>query len=428
MLDPGYRAHLCYLHNVDFLSQRLADHVRLVNEPEYICTGCGRVANSADSLCVPRSMPNSASSGGDPTGRANRAMSLLNATGVWDAGAYGCAPNFAAGLPGEVRLSAPDRAVLHELAATVAGDAARPEERTKRELWRRHNDLGSTRAPVFCDPENGWKEIITASDLYCRGLLARRWEMVLGKEIYRAERINDDRVIEPHFDIGYTHSEDDWGFRVNQSGGAGGAYRWEPALTDETEPEQLHPPVFDIDHQTTMGTLALAQDVFGDLLEVRLVGVWWWSLGMTLDLAMLRGLENLMLDMVDRPQLVHRLMGKLRGGYAHKLDFLEAHGLLGVNTDQCVGSGGFGYTDRLPRRPRSRQGEEGRPVGLCREPGDRWGIPADVCRIHLSVPASTPQALRAQLLWLLRASGCAVACGEADPQSSGGSRFPPGPI
>jgi hypothetical protein len=53
---------------------------------------------------------------------------------------------------------------------------------------------------------------------------------------------------------------------------------------------------------------------------------------------------------VERPGLVHRLMGILRDGHLQKLDYLQAHGLLSPNTDLYVGSGGFGYTAQLPAR------------------------------------------------------------------------------
>ena len=65
---------------------------------------------------------------------------------------------------------------------------------------------------------------------------------------------------------------------------------------------------------------------------MRLTGVWWWSLGLTLNLSLLRGLEQIMYDLVERPRLVHRLMGILRDGYLQKLDHLEANGLLSPRT------------------------------------------------------------------------------------------------
>ena len=48
---------------------------------------------------------------------------------------------------------------------------------------------------------------------------------------------------------------------------------------------------------------------------VRLKTVWWWTLGMTWTLVNLRGLEQMMYDMVDDPDELHRLMAFLRDGH-----------------------------------------------------------------------------------------------------------------
>jgi hypothetical protein len=74
-----------------------------------------------------------------------------------------------------------------------------------------------------------------------------------------------------------------------------------------------------------------------------------------MDLAFLRGLENIMLDMLDNPELIHQLMSILRDGTSTKLDYLEENGLLSLNTDSYVGSGGFGYTDELPAKGSSKE-------------------------------------------------------------------------
>ena len=96
--------------------------------------------------------------------------------------------------------------------------------------------------------------------------------------------------------------------------------------------------------------LSLAEDAFGEILPVRLKTIWWWTLGMTRDLINLRGLQQIMLDMVDNPEGLHRLMAILRDGHLARLDFLEKNGLLSLNNDGTyVGSGGFGWTHDLPQ-------------------------------------------------------------------------------
>jgi hypothetical protein len=247
-------------------------------------------------------------------------------------------------------LEPQERVVLRELAARVADLAARPIEQAKRELWYRHNGLQPTRPLVFCDPENGWNEIITAENLTCRGELARRWEMTLRKEIFWGVEMRDDRVIEPFLNIPYVFRESDWGMHETKIGGEhGGAYSWEAPLTDYQQLDALRFPEITVDATATNRLLSLAHDVFDGLLTVRLKTAWWWTLGMTWTLVNLRGLSQVMYDMVDHPAELHRLMAFLRDGHLARLDYLERSGLLSLNNDGTyVGSGGFGWTDELP--------------------------------------------------------------------------------
>jgi hypothetical protein len=244
-----------------------------------------------------------------------------------------------------------DRQILSQLAERVAALAARDSEKTKRDLWYRHNALETTRPVIFCDPENGWNEIVTPDQLHCESELARAWEFGLRKEIFWGERMGDDRVVEPFFSVPYVFTETDWGVHQTQIGGAdGGAYTWESPIKSYDDFDKLSFPEITVDHQATQDLLALAQEVVGEHLTVQLKYAWWWSLGMTYPLALLRGLEEMMFDMFDKPADLHRLMAFLRDGHIKKIEFLESNGLLSLNNDGTyVGSGGFGYTNELPQ-------------------------------------------------------------------------------
>jgi len=248
-------------------------------------------------------------------------------------------------------LNQRDRLILRELAQQVAELAERPVEKEKRELWYRHNALESTRPLVFCDPENGWNEILTPDTLQCEGGLARAWEWYLRREVFWGAHMRDDKVIEAVFNVGHVYTETDWGLRETRIGGeGGGSWRWEAPLKTYDDMDKLRFPQITVDYEATQELLQLAQETFGDILQVRLKTVWWWSFGMTQTLVYLRGLEQIMYDMVDCPEGVHRLMAFLRDGHAARLDFLEKNGLLFLNNDGTyVGSGGFGWTHELPQ-------------------------------------------------------------------------------
>jgi len=265
-------------------------------------------------------------------------------------------------------ISSQEREVLRRLAGQVAELAARPVEEEKRALWYAHNALQPTRPVIFCDPENGWNEIIRPADLECDGMIGRWWEMRLRKEIFWGTQMGDDYTIMPYFDTPHVHTGglEDWGLKETVIGGEhGGSYVWEAPIRSEEDFEQLRMPQVHVDWPATHRLAELAHEIFGDLLTVRIRTNWWWTLGMTMKLAHLRGLQQIMLDMVDNPQLIHRLMTFLRDGTLRLLEYLETEGLLSLNNDgSYVGSGGLGWSNELPQPD-----FDGR-VRMC----DMWGF------------------------------------------------------
>jgi len=266
----------------------------------------------------------------------------------------------------DLYVSASERQVLRRLAERVAELAARPVEAQKRDLWTSHNMLQPTRPLIFCDPENGWNEVITPGLLTCEGRLAREWEMMLRKEMFWGEQMRDDRVVQPFFDVRHVYAESDWGMHETRIGGEhGGAYTWEAPLQSYDDLPRLRFPTITIDEEATQRVMRIAQETFGDVLTVRLKTSWWWSLGMTWALVNLRGLSQMMYDMMDFPDQLHQVMAILRDGHLAKLDWLEQHDLLSLNNDGTyVGSGGFGWTRELPQPDYA---------GRVR-PGDMWGF------------------------------------------------------
>ena len=255
------------------------------------------------------------------------------------------------GIDGSLEVSPREKNILRGLAAKVAELAARPIEEEKKRLWTLHNDLHPTRPLVFCDPENGWNEIIPQDQIQCEHALFRVWEMSLRKEVFWGEHMRDDRVIERYFNIPWQYTDSGYGLvetilKTDEQG----AYTWRwPIKEYETDFGQLRFPEISLDEDRTRRIRDVAHEILGDILRVRIKGTWWWTLGMTWDFIRLRGLENLMTDMLLQPQWVHRLMDFLCQSVHRKLDFLESHGLLSLNTEGTyVGSGGFGWTTQLP--------------------------------------------------------------------------------
>jgi hypothetical protein len=259
----------------------------------------------------------------------------------------------------------------------VAAIAASQKMAETRRLWTAHNRLAKTRPLYFCDPENGWNEIITESQMQCRGKLARRWEMDLRKEIFWGEVLGDDKPVEPYFDVPYTTAPDDWGLTpIYHKTSASGSFVWDGAIGNfDTDLKKLHSPQVNIDWETTNGCLEIARDVLGDLLTVRRKGTWWWSLGLTHLTATFRGLQNMLCDFVENPAGLKELLSIVSRGFLDKLDYLEANHLLSLNNDGTyVGSGGYGFSDELPERDMT---DHVRPC-------DMWGFTESQETVHVS--------------------------------------------
>ena len=242
--------------------------------------------------------------------------------------------------------------ILRNLARRVAELAHKPEMDVKRKLWCMHNKLQTLQPVIFCDPENGWNEIITDAQIQCKSKLARRWEMNLRKEIFWGEEMGDDRPVEPFFNVPYTVSADHWGFEiVRHRTSESGSFAWDSPIHDyEKDLKKMHPLTFEIDWATTNACLHTAEEIFNGILKVKLKGVWWWSMGMSYPAILLRGMENLLTDFMVYPDEVKEMMSIISRGFMNKLDFLEENNLLSLNNDGTyVGSGGYGYTDMLPQ-------------------------------------------------------------------------------
>jgi hypothetical protein len=248
-------------------------------------------------------------------------------------------------------VSAAERELLRSLADRVAEIAALPIQQERAALIKGLNALRPERPVVLAFPEEGWRELVPAATLQCREEPLRGWEGQLRGRIFRHEHIGDDYPSPNFLDIGWVINHGDYGLampttRVEERG----SFHWEPPVRTRADFEKLHFRRPKVDRAATQRRVELAEEIFGDRLRVRVRGALYWTLGLTQTLIFLRGLEQMMLDMYDDPQLMHDLMSLLRDSTQAELDYYVREGLLTLNNgpDDYVGSGGLGYTDELP--------------------------------------------------------------------------------
>jgi len=244
-----------------------------------------------------------------------------------------------------------ERQVLRGLAQKVAEIAALPIQGRRVNLWRCFNSLMPKRPMVLAYPEGGWRDLIPEKMVVCQNPILREWELVLRKKIYQFENIHDDQPVTEFFDIGWVVDFGDYGFKEEDLRTSDlGSFTWNPPIKTYDDVKKLHIRQMQIDRNETLRRVDMAKELFGDILKVRVHGPLWWSLGMTEKLIKLRGLEQVMMDMYDNPQLLHDIMKLLQEDTIKMIEACEKEKILSGNSgpDDFVGSAGVGAINELP--------------------------------------------------------------------------------
>jgi hypothetical protein len=211
-------------------------------------------------------------------------------------------------------------AILRELVKQYVEIAAKPIQDERRDLWRRHNSFERTRPPIYVRWLAAWHEA-EESKLKCEDRFHQHFEAVLRQEIFQDD-IGDDSIQEPWLTLGAsrpTPAGGIWGLPYGRipSPVSGGSWMFDPPIKRWEDMEGLAEIHHVIDEEATASNLARIQDAIGDLIEINVdrAPVWQvWHADISYDLANLRGLEQVMWDMVDAPEELHRLCRFLSEG------------------------------------------------------------------------------------------------------------------
>ncbi len=249
-------------------------------------------------------------------------------------------------------ISVEERNVLRGLAEQVRDIAALPVMEERRELWRRHNRLEPVRPMILVFPEGGWGELLPDSALRCQGKEARAFEWELRRRIYYHEHLHDDTVCGKEHVVQKMVWDTGWGLepRYIESTEARGAWAYDPVVHSPADLKKLQFPEVMYDEEETQRRLARAQDLFGDILDVKVKGVSHVSFHLMAQYCRLRGLKEVMMDMATEPDFLHEAMAILEEGHRRRIQQYVEMNLLSLNNDYTYhSSGGVGFTTELPR-------------------------------------------------------------------------------
>jgi len=216
---------------------------------------------------------------------------------------------------------------IRDLAKQYVAITQLPVQDQRRDLWRRHNALKKTRPLVCILGGNAFrKEIVTPTDLVCSDPFFRNYEYQLRVALFR-HKTGDDSIAEPWLTVPAAfenHPNGLWGLpfgqkRIHEDGDA-----WLPIAPMKSldDVAGLVRPGHVIDEEATAERAGRIHDAVGDIVAVvvdRGSQIRGFQSDVSFALGMLRGIEQMLWDMVDEPEKLHALCAFLRDGV------LDAH-------------------------------------------------------------------------------------------------------
>ena len=258
-------------------------------------------------------------------------------------------------LASQVRDGADEKSYLRDLAAMTAEIA---NEKRMDGILRRWRDVNSgrmpDRVPVWARPAGCWSEMLPKESLVCKDDYNRELEYYL-RQILIKRDVDDDHPVFDYFKVDAVFDESPnppYGFEFKRDllDEGGSSWGYSPELKNVEDFDKLTTPVYKLNIEKTNAKLAKAEDMFSGILGVRLNALPSGYLNIATicsQAAQIRGLEQLMMDMILEPEAIHHLMKVITDGVLNFLDEVEASGLLKPNIDEPM----F-LSD--PLRPRSR--------------------------------------------------------------------------
>ena len=246
-----------------------------------------------------------------------------------------------------------DIQVLNELGKRTAEIAALPVQQERKRQWIKLNALKPER-PMFTIDQVPWHEMNVNGELnpYCKDNFARQIETMLRRQLYKWDHMQDDLVIESHINIPMAIDGISYGLDVEEelaktdSDNDIVSHSYIDQLQTEEDLEKIKNPYIQLNKEETDRREEMAHAAFDGALEVRMDG-YTPAFNIWDKIVQWRGFDSMLIDMFDRPEFMHEIIGKLTDVSLNMLQQLEEKGLLGQPqaTIHCSGA----WTDELPQ-------------------------------------------------------------------------------
>lgn len=199
----------------------------------------------------------------------------------------------------------------------------------------------------------------------------RKCEWSLRETIYLWEHMPADMAVEPVIHCPLIINDPEFGIETDrETVSVDGrnpvtSSHFIPVIKEEADIAKIKDPNVTYDKEQTERNYEVLQEIFKGILEVKKQGrqgMWFspWD-----RLVTWYGVQEALMDLIARPEFVHKVMERLMEVYLARLKQYEDLGLFSSNnTNGRVGSGGYGYTDELPA-PVKDHGYEAKELWGC---------------------------------------------------------------
>lgn len=243
-----------------------------------------------------------------------------------------------------------DREILREIATRHLELANSPQNDVILKKWDALAKGRRETPTVRLLFSNFTHEVITPR-MRCESEAARNIEFSMLWTLCGRELFDDDTPLSPTFDVHWNTWAQPFGIKPERtkSSDAANGYHIDPVIEDlEEDLDKLRGGFFGVDREATQAKIDLVQDIFGDILPVRMVMD---SLtgGITNPLVHLMGMEQYYCAMYDYPDELHEVMDMATKVYEDYYDFLEREKLLLPTTGiSGVSQESFAFNSELP--------------------------------------------------------------------------------
>jgi hypothetical protein len=258
---------------------------------------------------------------------------------------------------------------LRQLAARFREIAELPVQEYNKKLWTAVNDLRMIRPVIhvrdyplyMLEYEDELEPLIDkAADPFLHSI-----ELNLLLRLYEWEHLRCDRVVEPFVECPAVFTDSGFGIKgydnlipaVLNKEYYNESKHFDPQIFSLDDLEKIKTPLVEYDEEATMKRFNLLQEIFRDILPVKLFGRCYFRCATMDDVMVWTGIDQGMYHLALQPELMHAIISRYIDAQISRIRQYEELGLVSSNNSfKNVGTNCPGYTAQLPEPPDSGMG------------------------------------------------------------------------